>query len=56
VFIYTSELAGKLPKPKRTGYIFKGWYTKKTGGKKVSASTLYRITKNLTLYAHWKKQ
>jgi uncharacterized repeat protein (TIGR02543 family) len=46
---------GKLPTPKRTGYKFLGWYTAKAAskGKKVSATT--RATKNVTLYAHWKK-
>ncbi|MCL2114713.1 MAG: InlB B-repeat-containing protein [Methanobrevibacter sp.] len=39
--------------PKRKGYVFKGWYTKKSGGKKVSINT--KPTKSITLYAHWKK-
>jgi len=31
---------GKLPStPKRTGYKFTGWYTKKTGGTKISVNT-----------------
>lgn len=44
---------GKLPKPTRYGYRFKGWYTKKTGGKKVTAKTYTKYYKNHTLYAHW---
>ena len=44
----------KLPtKPKRNGYTFQGWYTKKTGGKKISVNI--KPTKSTTLYAHWKK-
>jgi len=39
--------------PKRTGYKFKGWYTKKTGGKKVTVNT--KPTKKVTYYAQWKK-
>ncbi|MCL2156929.1 MAG: InlB B-repeat-containing protein [Methanobrevibacter sp.] len=39
--------------PKRKSYTFKGWYTKKSGGKKVSVNT--KPTKSVTLYAHWKK-
>ena len=39
--------------PKRTGYTFKGWYTKKTGGKKITVNT--KPTKNVILYAQWKK-
>lgn len=42
---------GKLPKAKRAGYKFLGWYTKKSGGKRVKAKTKY---KKKTLYAHWK--
>lgn len=44
---------GTLPKAKRNGYTFAGWYTAKTKGTKVSANT--KVTKNLNLYAHWTK-
>lgn len=44
---------GKLPRPKRTGYNFSGWYTAKTGGTRVSASTKVTNTANHTLYARW---
>ena len=40
-----------LPTPTRTGYKFTGWYTAKTGGNKVTATT--KITKSMTLYARW---
>ena len=44
----------KLPStPKRTGYTFKGWYSKKSGGTKISEST--KPTKSVTYYAQWKK-
>jgi uncharacterized repeat protein (TIGR02543 family) len=43
---------GTLPTATRSGYAFKGWYTKKSGGKRISkksrVSSYYR-----TLYAHW---
>jgi hypothetical protein len=42
----------KLPKATRGKYHFKGWYTKKKGGKKVTAKT--KFTKGTTLYARWK--
>jgi len=46
---------GKLPKtPKKVGYAFKGWYTKKTGGTKVSKSTI--VKKKVAYYAQWIKQ
>jgi uncharacterized repeat protein (TIGR02543 family) len=44
---------GKLPTPKRNGYIFKGWYTKRSGGSKITSAYKYAKTKNLTLYARW---
>lgn len=42
-----------LPTVQRKKYLFNGWYTAKTGGTKVSAGQV--ISKNTTLYAHWKK-
>lgn len=46
---------GTLKNPKRKKYTFSGWYTKKSGGSKVTASTKCNFTKNTTLYAQWKK-
>lgn len=46
---------GELPEPERSGYLFDGWYTKKTGGDEVSEFTVMNTAKNHTLYAHWKK-
>jgi uncharacterized repeat protein (TIGR02543 family) len=51
---YSSKL-GKLKTPKRPGYKFKGWYTKKSGGKKIKASTKMPA-KNVTYYARWEKK
>ena len=47
---------GALPKPTRSGYKFKGWYTKKKGGSKVTTGTRVSSNKNYTLYARWKKK
>ena len=49
---------GKLPKPKRKGYTFKGWYTGKGGkGKKIKASTRAKFTGSTkNYYAKWKKR
>ena len=45
----------KLPTtPKRKGYDFKGWYTKKNGGKKISVNA--KPIKSVTLYAQWTKK
>ena len=49
------EVYGTLPKAVRKGYTFKGWYTKKSGGTKVTAATRVNSTKTITLYAHWSK-
>lgn len=48
---------GTLPTPVRKGYVFKGWYTKKSGGSKVTGSRKVTIAKGKTqtLYAHWSK-
>ena len=45
---------GYAPSIRRDRYTFDGWYTKKKGGKKYSASTI--ITKKQKLYPHWIKK
>lgn len=47
---------GKLPAPTKSGYKFVGWYTKKSGGKKVTAKTKVKTSSKHKLYAHWKKK
>ena len=41
-----------LPKATRKGYKFKGWYTKKSGGTKVTINTKVK-KRSVTFYAHW---
>lgn len=41
----------RLPEPTYEGMNFKGWFTEKTGGRKVTVDTAY--VKDMTLYAHW---
>jgi uncharacterized repeat protein (TIGR02543 family) len=53
VTAYEKKAYGNLPRPTRRGYHFAGWYTKKKGGRYVSAYSDVRSRKNLTLYAHW---
>ena len=43
---------GVLPTPLFTGYTFTGWYTQKTGGSKISSSTVAG-TSDTTVYARW---
>lgn len=44
---------GELCKPSRKGYDFAGWFTSKTGGRKITESVL--ATGNMTVYAQWSK-
>jgi len=53
--VLTGRDYGELPKPTRSGYAFQGWYTKKSGGSKIIASSTVNLTANQTLYAQWKK-
>ena len=46
---------GTLPTPKKAGYSFLGWYTAKTGGSKITETTIVKITSNQTIYAQWKE-
>ena len=47
---------GVMPIPTREGYAFDGWYTEKTGGKKITAYRKARNTGDITLYARWIKE
>ena len=42
---------GNRAVPVRDGYVFAGWFTKKSGGTKITAKT--KVIKNVTYYAHW---
>ena len=54
ISVIPGETYGKLPAgPTRAGYTFDGWYTAKSGGTKVTASTKVTKTSAHTLYAHW---
>ncbi|MDD6857778.1 MAG: Ig-like domain-containing protein [Lachnospiraceae bacterium] len=46
---------GKLTTAKRKGYTFKGWYTKRSGGSKVTSKTKVKKKGMIKLYAHWQK-
>lgn len=49
------SLYGTLPSAKRAGYEFKGWYTKKKGGSKITSDKKIKSAKNRTVYAQWTK-
>ena len=51
---YSDSPNGALPEPKKTGYIFGGWYTQQNGqGDQITADTKVSITSAQTLYAYW---
>lgn len=41
----------EIPTPVRAGYIFEGWYTKKTGGTQFTKD--FVLTDSITVYARW---
>lgn len=43
-----------LPTPVRTGYIFKGWYTQKSGGEKITSATPV-FDSHTAVYARWER-
>lgn len=52
---YNGELtAAPVATASRSGYVFKGWFTKASGGTQVTV--LDMSTKGMTLYAHWEEE
>lgn len=48
------EMYGGLPiAPTKTGYTFDGWYTAQTGGTKITNSTIFNGTSDITLYPRY---
>ena len=45
---------GILPTPTKKGHTFKGWYTDKSGGSKITSTSTVNIKTDQTLYAMWK--
>lgn len=48
-----NQTYGTLPTPVWEGHAFLGWFTEKEGGVQVTAESVYTLTTNQTLYAHW---
>lgn len=44
---------GMLPDATKQGFIFNGWFTKKTGGTQITEDTVISIVDNHTIYAQW---
>ena len=53
-FVPKGVAIGNLPSASWKYYAFQGWFTKKSGGTKVTVKT--KLTKNTKVYAHWAKQ
>jgi uncharacterized repeat protein (TIGR02543 family) len=51
--VIKGDAIGKLAKASRKGYVFKGWYTKKKGGERVTAKMKYDNAHSSVIYAHW---
>lgn len=50
---YTAgKIYGSLPTPEKAGYIFKGWYTQKSGGTKITETSIVPDA-HTNLYAQW---
>lgn len=49
------ECYENLPQPKKTGFVFTGWYTALTDGELVNGNTRCETASNHTLYAGWVK-
>lgn len=48
-----NDVIGDLPAPTYGEYTFLGWYTKKSGGSKVTSNTVVISQGDMTLYARW---
>lgn len=53
MWVANGETLNSLPVASRTCHIFQGWYTKTSGGSKLSATQ--KITSDMTVYAQWKE-
>ncbi len=54
--VTSGQKYGSLTTPKRSGYNFAGWYTKKSGGTWINKSKYNSNASKHTLYAHWVKK
>ena len=52
---YDRDYSVPQQNPTKSGYVFEGWYTERTGGTQVTTSTLMDTAKDHTLYARWRQ-
>ena len=55
IYVVYDEKYGVLPVAEKKNFVFEGWYTKKNGGRLITAKTVFNQASEQTLYAHWKK-
>lgn len=55
-YLSNQDVQTPANEPKRTDYVFDGWYTAERGGEKVDFSQGVRLTANALYYAHWKHE
>ncbi|MDF2513464.1 MAG: internalin-like protein [Herbinix sp.] len=51
--VTNGAIFGTLKSPTRLGYTFGGWYTRISGGTKITSNSIVDISSSATLYAHW---
>lgn len=51
--VYFGSAYGELPTPTKDYYSFDGWFTAAEGGEEITAETVYDLSIDSTLYAHW---
>lgn len=56
ITVAENAVYGTLPTPEFQGYTFDGWYTSAVGGTLISSTSVFALTTEQTLYAHWTKQ
>lgn len=50
---FGSKYLNQLPTPTRDSYVFDGWYTDASEGKKITVNSIFNEKSEKTLYAHW---
>ncbi len=51
--VVEGEAYGVLPTTSRVGYSFLGWYTAEVDGEKITENTIFDLTGDQTIFAHW---
>ena len=52
--VLQGESIGQMPEARRSGYVFRGWFTAPEGGEQVTEGTV--PSENMVLYAQWERK